>query len=174
MGSEMCIRDRGTNAGKNNQGDNGIIISSIEGTVNDATDNHIHIAGGEASLDYTSAGGWSFSSSVAAANVLNVSSLKLTNTGGGATFTSFFGITLVDIALGDVLFLVPPTASTPQRIPFTISKNTGNITAEGSVTGTSFIGSGTSLTGMITLAELKTEVAASADFAAFKLRIAAL
>jgi len=51
----------GYQSGKAGQGDNGVIISATGDVLNDETNGHIHISSDAASLDYTSAAGWSVS-----------------------------------------------------------------------------------------------------------------
>ena len=64
--------------------------------------------------------------------------------------------------------------TTPASTAMQLGATTGNLALLGTCTATSFIGSGAALTGLLNLADLKTLVAASADFADFQTRIAAL
>lgn len=160
----------GVSAGKTNQGNKGIIISSSNVAVDDTTDSHVHIANDEASLDYTSAAGWSFVSTVSASNKLSgnlfsSASTELTSSGVlVSSVTTFFGVTFQNLYVSDMYWYVPNVS--PARIAMKLERANGNLTVEGTVTAAG--------SALISVAQLKTEVAASADFAAFKSRIAAL
>ncbi len=166
----------GNSAGKTNQGNNGIIINANGGAFEDTTDGHIHVATDEASIDYTSAAGFSVTSTVAASNKFTAGAIKATTYNvdfGGidcGTVAGYYGLRIYSMN-GDYFWAAN---TTPASYAMHLTATTGNLTLLGICTATSFVGSGSALTGLLNLADLKTLVAASADFADFQTRIAAL
>jgi len=161
----------GNSAGKTSQGDKGVIISANSVALEDTTDSHIHIASDEASINYTSAAGFSVTSTVTAANKFTASAYYLAGVGGAAgSVSGFYGFRLYSMN-SDYIW---NANTTPASTAMQLGATTGNLALLGTCTATSFIGSGAALTGLLNLADLKTLVAASADFADFQTRIAAL
>ena len=166
----------GNSAGKTNQGDKGVIISANNVALEDATDSHIHIATDEASINYTSAAGFSVTSTVTASNKFTASAIKSSTYNVDyagfdcGTVGGYYGLRLYSMN-GDYIW---GANTAPASTAMQLGSTTGNLTLLGTCTATSFVGSGSALTGLLNLADLKALVAASADFADFQTRIAAL
>ena len=92
----------GLQAGRTNQAANSIIINATGVDLNDTTTNHIHIATPGSSLDYTTAGGWNFSSGTVNATAFAGDGSGLTNLPAGGS-SSLQAVTTVGATTTDAI-----------------------------------------------------------------------